>query len=136
MTKYAKLIDGRPEWAPRVIRTDGYTISNPSGERLAALGYKPVIYDQKLQTDDPSVAYRPVYQEQQNTILVHWDRYTPASEPLPAYEQQVEALIRQQYSVSDELAILRQRDTKPEEFKAYFEYCEQCKAEAKREIVQ
>lgn len=64
------------------------------------------------------------------------DRYTPASEPLPAYEQQVEALIRQQYSVSDELAILRQRDTKPKEFKAYFEYCEQCKAEAKRETVQ
>lgn len=64
------------------------------------------------------------------------DRYTPQPEPLSTYEQQVEAMIRQRYSVSDELAILRQRDTKPEEFKDYFDYCEQCKAEAKRETVQ
>lgn len=61
------------------------------------------------------------------------DRYTPQPEPLSNYEQQVEAMIRQRYSVSDELAILRQRDTKPGEFKDYFEYCEQCKAEAKKQ---
>lgn len=49
------------------------------------------------------------------------------------YEQRVEQLIRERYTVSDELAILRQRDTKPEEFAAYNQFCEQCKAIAKGE---
>jgi hypothetical protein len=39
--------------------------------------------------------------------------------------------IRKVYSVNDELAILRQRDTKPEEFEAYNAFVEQVKAEVK-----
>ena len=50
---------------------------------------------------------------------------------MPTYEQRVQQSIRERYSVADELAILRQRDTKPDEFAAYFEYAEQCKAQAK-----
>ena len=42
--------------------------------------------------------------------------------------------IRERYSVDDELAILRQRDTKPDEFAAYYEYAEQCKAQAKKQM--
>lgn len=53
------------------------------------------------------------------------------SVPMPTYEQRVQQIIRERYSVADELAILRQRDTKPDEFAAYFEYAEQCKAQAK-----
>ena len=44
------------------------------------------------------------------------------------YAALVEAQIRKRYSISAELAILRQRDTKPEEFKAYNDYVEACKA--------
>ena len=51
------------------------------------------------------------------------------------YEASVERLIRTQYSVSAELAILRQRDTKPDEFAAYNAFAEQCKARA-REILK
>lgn len=47
------------------------------------------------------------------------------------YETKAEALIRERYTVSDELAILRQRDAKPEEFAAYNAYAEACKAQAK-----
>ena len=47
------------------------------------------------------------------------------------YDQVVENLIRRKYSVSAELAILRQRDSKQAEFKAYNEYAESCKAKAK-----
>ena len=36
--------------------------------------------------------------------------------------------------MSDELAILRQRDDKPEEFSAYNAYAEMCKAQARREL--
>ena len=50
------------------------------------------------------------------------------------YPQLVENKIRTKYSVSAELAILRQRDTKPEEFAEYNTFCEQCKAQAKTEL--
>lgn len=51
-----------------------------------------------------------------------------------AYKTLTEAYIRERYSVSDELALLRQRDVKKDEFEAYFAFCEECKARAK-EIV-
>ena len=50
------------------------------------------------------------------------------------YENKVVALIRQKYNVNQELAILRQRDTKPEEFAEYNEYVEQCKEQVKNEL--
>ena len=50
------------------------------------------------------------------------------------YPQLVENKIRKQYTVSAELAILRQRDTKPEEFAEYNAFCELCKVEAKTEL--
>lgn len=50
------------------------------------------------------------------------------------YPNLVSKLIRERYSVDDEMAILRQRDTKPEEWKEYNSYCEDCKAKAKEEI--
>lgn len=53
-----------------------------------------------------------------------------AQEPIP-YEQRVVALIRERYSIDDEIAINRQRETKPEEWQEYFDYCEWCKAQAK-----
>ena len=49
---------------------------------------------------------------------------------IPAFGVLVDMMIRCQYSISDELAILRQRDSKPEEFAAYNEFAEQCKTEA------
>lgn len=44
------------------------------------------------------------------------------------YEEAVDGEIRKRYSVSQEFAILRQRDEKPEEYAQYYAYCEQCKA--------
>ena len=48
-----------------------------------------------------------------------------------SYSATVSSLIRRRYSVNNELAILRQRDNKPDEFAEYNTYCEQCKAKAK-----
>lgn len=48
------------------------------------------------------------------------------------YPALVEELIRQRYNISQELAIHRQRDTKPNEFANYNAFCEECKATAKR----
>ena len=67
-----------------------------------------------------------------------WEEYVP---PVPketevnyTYEELVEMFIRERYSVSDELALLRQRDVKKEEFDSYFAFCEECKARAKEII--
>lgn len=51
--------------------------------------------------------------------------------PTISYEQRVVNRIRTVYSVDDELAILRQRDTKPEEFAEYNAFVEQIKADEK-----
>ena len=50
------------------------------------------------------------------------------------YPNLVSRLISERYSVDDEMAILRQRDTKPDEYKAYNGFCEECKAKASKEI--
>lgn len=48
-------------------------------------------------------------------------------------KEKIISAIRNVYSVNDELAILRQRDTKPEEFKEYFEFVENIKNNLKEE---
>lgn len=47
------------------------------------------------------------------------------------YGETVNGLIRRKYTLSEELAILRQRDTKAEEFEVYNAYAESCKEEAR-----
>lgn len=83
----------------------GTTVFNPSHERLLANG---------------------------------WQEYVaPEPTPIPIdeqYRQRVVNLVREQYSVDDELAIQRQRDTKAEEFNQYNTYVEECKARAKEEL--
>lgn len=50
------------------------------------------------------------------------------------YENTIIRKIRQKYTLNQELAVLRQRDTKPEEFAEYNAFVEKCKAEAKAEL--
>ncbi len=47
------------------------------------------------------------------------------------YEAEIVRRIRAKYTVSQELAILRQRDSKPEEFALYNAFVEECKAAVK-----
>lgn len=56
-------------------------------------------------------------------------------QPQIRYEQLVSDLIRAKYTVDQELAINRQRHTKPEEFQEYFDFCEQCKQKAHEIII-
>jgi hypothetical protein len=63
-----------------------------------------------------------------------WTKVIPTQqEDTPTYKDRVVGLIRKEYDVDDELSILRQRDTKPEEFEKYNTYIEWCKKEAKKE---
>ena len=47
--------------------------------------------------------------------------------PMSSYDELVDQEIRKKYTVSQEFAILRQKDEKPEEYAEYFAYCEECK---------
>lgn len=64
-----------------------------------------------------------------------------SADSLPAYseaqyEERVTELIRERYSVSAELAVLRQRDSKPGEFADYNTFAEECKARAREELAE
>lgn len=73
----------------------------------------------------------------QSVLNDGWVQYTPQPQTyIPTYEQRVAELIRQQYTIDDELAIQRQRDTKPNEFAQYNAFCEQCKQTARNQINQ
>ena len=50
------------------------------------------------------------------------------------YSRLIDGFIRERYSINDEFAIQRQRDTKKEEFQRYFDFCEECKARARKEL--
>lgn len=50
------------------------------------------------------------------------------------YSDAVDAQIRRRYSVSQEFALLRQREQKPEEYRLYYDYCEECKTYVKEQM--
>jgi hypothetical protein len=104
MKQYKRIVDGVVEYFSEPLIADGKQIFNPSEEMLLAAG---------------------------------WEEYTPETvagdEYVPTYEEKVVSLIREKYTIDDEFAILRQRDTKKAEFEEYFEFCEQCKLIAKNE---
>ena len=51
----------------------------------------------------------------------------------PSYKESIINAIREKYSIDDEIAILRQRDTKPNEFDEYFNFVENIKENLKNQ---
>ena len=104
--QYTKEIDGTTVFFREPLIADGKQIFNPSEEQIKAAG---------------------------------WEEYTPepvvSEEYVPTYEEKVVELIRERYSIDDEIAILRQKDTKQEEYQAWYDFCEACKAQAKGDSV-
>ena len=47
------------------------------------------------------------------------------------YDEEVERLIRERYTASQEFAIQRKRDVNTEEFQEYFDFCESCKLQVR-----
>lgn len=46
----------------------------------------------------------------------------------------IDEMISRRYSYSAQIALLRQKDEKPEEYAEFYAYAEQCKAEVKAEL--
>ncbi len=49
-------------------------------------------------------------------------------------EQVIASVIAAKYSINDQIAILRQKDTKPEEYQAFFDFAEEVKAKVTAEF--
>lgn len=97
---------------------------------------KLIIIDKKIGND----IYQ-IYNPNEKVLLENgWSKYTPPTPSQPEitpeqmYKDRVIELVREEYSVDDELAILRQRDTKIDEFNSYNTFVEECKVTARREI--
>lgn len=126
---YGKLEENRLIYAPNPVIYDGKCIYNPPAELLSRLGYKPIV---KTEYPKDDRHYRQEWHEAENVITPVWvDDEDGYWQSIP-YDEAVDAEIRQRYSVSQEFAILRQKEEKPDEYEAYFTYCEECKDFVKR----
>jgi hypothetical protein len=99
------------------------TVSGGDSYQLDDIEFGVVIYP----VDDPTSSH---YEEIEESDIPRVEY------PAPSYEQLVQSYIRERYSVDEELALNRQRNTKVDEFKAYFDFCESCKVRAKAETTK
>lgn len=60
-----------------------------------------------------------------------WEEIERPAYTKAEYDARVETLIAERYSLTAEIAILRQRDSKPDEFAEYNDYAEECKRRAR-----
>lgn len=110
-----------------------YTVSE-DGEQVISPDYEPYpeYTDEQVEALFVAATEQNAMIKDVNGVPTLVARPAPtAEETQAAYENYVNTLIREKYTLSQELSILRQRDTKPEEYNAYNAYCEMCKIEAK-----
>lgn len=72
--------------------------------------------------------YRDMTPEETARLATETARATQIYWQTASYNEAVNTEIRKRYTVSEEFAVLRQREEKPAEYADYFAYCEQCKA--------
>lgn len=83
--RYAKLIDGKPVYAPNPIRHNGLWYGNPTGEIYEAEGYKPVRFTDAPETD---IGYTAVegWTETETEIIQTWEIVEAEVDPANAME--------------------------------------------------
>lgn len=52
------------------------------------------------------------------------------------YEDLVGNLIKEKYSINDQIALIRQKDIKKDEYEIFYNFCELCKEQARQYIVE
>lgn len=123
---FYKIIDENTiKKAPKPLKIGGKDVFTNSEEVYNGQGYYRLIYTKYPQDNK---TYKPTYMLENNVIVKGWVE----TEDTRTYQERVVNRIREFYSVDDEIAILRQRDTKPEEFAEYNAFVEQIKAEERK----
>jgi hypothetical protein len=135
---FGKIINGELIKAPNKIKHKGRVYYNPKDDVYIDAGYYHIV-----ETDVPEELYdkrhKAHYELVEGQIVQTWveddsiEEETVENIPenvyTPSYEERVVARIREIYSIDDEIAILRQRDTKPDEFEEYYAFVESIKVE-------
>jgi hypothetical protein len=125
---YGKIENEKIIYASKDIIIDGKRVINPTEEMMGSLGYKPIISTEYPRDDKH---YKQSYVENEDHITLVWldneDEYWATVD----YEEAVNNEIRKRYNESQEFAILRQKEEKPDDYAEYYNYCEECKAYVK-----
>lgn len=125
---YGKIENEKIIYASKDVIIDGKRVINPTKEMMLSLGYKQVI-NTEYPNDDKH--YKQSYIENEDNITLVWLDNENEYWANVDYEEAVNNEIRKRYNESQEFAILRQKEEKPEDYKVYYEYCEECKAYVK-----
>ena len=84
--------------------------------------------------------FRTINPSEEMVLADGWAEYIPPVTEIPEisleeqYKNRIVELIKERYSTDDEIAVLRQRESKPDEFDEYNAYVEGCKAQAREEL--
>lgn len=122
--------------------SDTIEVSLPEVQGVDEQGHYEVIEtypnggkDVEWVVDVAGVEYQPARTELEPIqIYIPYTKEELEARKQQEYEDMIVELIRKKYSLNQELAILRQRDTKPTEFNEYNAYVEQCKQEVKNNL--
>jgi hypothetical protein len=125
---YGKIENNKLLYAPNTLIIDGKRIINPPITLLEQQRYKPII---NTPYPDDGKHYKQGFEETENEIRIVWIDSEAEYWANVDYNTAVETEIAKRYSIQQELAIQRQKDEKPEEYEAYYAYCEECKAYVK-----
>lgn len=98
--RYAKLTDTGLTIAPRVIRENGRTITNPHGETLREYGWKPLDESAAMPEAEEGFGYADRYTETEDAIVLWWEKVA-LPEPEPAGEEEPQDPIADGLSGSD-----------------------------------
>lgn len=84
---YAKLENGYLRSAPKTVQWQGHTVNNPSADKLAELGYKPVVYTDMPDNTEEGKHWESSWTEEETEIKQVWkladDPVYPEPEPTP-----------------------------------------------------
>lgn len=91
---YAKLENGYLRSAPKTVQWQGHTVNNPSADKLAELGYKPVVYTDMPTEVTEGKHWESEWEEGETEIKQVWklvdDPVYPEPEPTP--EERISSL--------------------------------------------
>lgn len=137
---FAKLITEKQiEKAPRCIYIGNVTHVLPTPEQYSEAGYYEV--KEIPVKGEPKKYYHyedryKLIESKKELTYIEWT-HLEVKDERPKRNNLIVNKIRKQYSINDELAILRQKDnssSKKKDFDDYNSFCEKCKTEADNEI--
>lgn len=70
---YAKLQSRILRSAPKTVTWNGCTVNNPSADKLAELGYKPVVYTDMPESTETGKHYESSWEETDTEITQVWN---------------------------------------------------------------